>query len=88
MLDDQPGIVLDPYMGSGTSAVAAKLLNKDFIGIDISDNYIKIANERILNFESERHKLETELEIHVVKKSYKDRQKAKKSVINKIKGEK
>jgi modification methylase len=73
ILDNNPGIVLDPYMGSGTTAVAAKLLNKDFIGIDISDKYINDAYKRIENFEDEKHKLENELEIHKVTKSYKER---------------
>lgn len=74
ILDDSPGIVLDPYMGSGSTAVAAKLLGKDYIGIDISSNYITDANIRIDNFESERYKLIKELESHVVTKSYKERQ--------------
>ena len=40
-------IVLDPFMGSGTTAVASKLLNRNFIGIELSQNYTKIANERL-----------------------------------------
>jgi modification methylase len=43
------GVVLDPYMGSGTTAVAAKMLGKNYLGIDCSPNYIKNANERIAN---------------------------------------
>lgn len=82
MLDENKGIVLDPYMGSGTTAVACKLLNKDYIGIDISQNYINKAIDRINNFENERYKLEKELENHIVKKSYKERQKER----NKKKG--
>ena len=74
ILDVNDGVVLDPYMGSGTTAVACKLLNKDYIGIDISENYINKANNRINNFESERYKLKKELENHVVIKSYKERQ--------------
>jgi len=48
----QNGIVLDPYMGSGTTAVASKNLNRNYIGIEISEEYCKIAEERInkLNF--------------------------------------
>jgi DNA modification methylase len=44
------GIVLDPFLGSGTTAVAAKKLGRHFIGIEINPEYVKIANER-LNFE-------------------------------------
>lgn len=40
-------IVLDPFIGSGTVAVAAKKLNKTYIGIDISEDYCKKARERI-----------------------------------------
>ncbi|MFH0806050.1 MAG: site-specific DNA-methyltransferase [Patescibacteria group bacterium] len=41
--------VLDPFMGSGTAGVACKLLNRRFIGIEISEEYLKIAQERIKN---------------------------------------
>ena len=40
------GIVLDPYMGSGTTALACKNNNVNFIGIEISEEYCKIASER------------------------------------------
>jgi len=42
-----PGIVLDPFMGSGTTAVVAKKLGRNFIGIEINSEYIKIAEKRI-----------------------------------------
>lgn len=46
----QPGeIVLDPFMGSGTTAVAAKKLQRHYIGYDTNSEYIKIAEERIKN---------------------------------------
>ena len=41
------GIVLDPFMGSGTTAIVAKKLGMNFIGFDLNKNYIKIANRRI-----------------------------------------
>jgi site-specific DNA-methyltransferase (adenine-specific) len=41
------GIVLDPFVGSGTTVVAAKNLNRNYIGIDISEEYCKIARQRI-----------------------------------------
>jgi DNA modification methylase len=43
------GIVLDPFMGSGTTGMAAKLDNFSFIGIDISEDYVKQASQRISN---------------------------------------
>lgn len=41
------GIVLDPFSGSGTTAVAAKMLGRKFIGIDISPEYCEIARARL-----------------------------------------
>lgn len=43
--------VLDFTMGSGTTGVAAKNLNRKFIGIELDDNYFDIAKDRILNGE-------------------------------------
>jgi DNA modification methylase len=43
----QGGVVLDPFMGSGSTAVAAKRLGRNFIGFDISEEYCKIARSRI-----------------------------------------
>ncbi len=40
-------IVLDPFMGSGTTAVAAKIQSRDFIGIEISPDYCEMAKARI-----------------------------------------
>jgi len=41
------GIVLDPFIGCGSTAVAAKQLGRNYIGIDISKEYCKLAEERI-----------------------------------------
>lgn len=48
------GIVLDPFMGSGSTGVAAKALNFDFIGIEMSPEYMKIAEKRIENTVTEK----------------------------------
>ena len=45
----EKGLVFDPFMGSGTTGVAAKELGRRFIGIEISPKYYKIAQERIKN---------------------------------------
>jgi site-specific DNA-methyltransferase (adenine-specific) len=46
---DEGDTVLDPFMGSGTTGVAAKNLNRDFIGIELDEGYFDIAKERINN---------------------------------------
>jgi site-specific DNA-methyltransferase (adenine-specific) len=40
-------LVLDPFMGSGTTGVACKNLNRNFIGIELDKEYFNIAKERI-----------------------------------------
>jgi len=39
-------VVLDPFMGSGTTGIAAKILGRDFIGIEINPEYFEIARRR------------------------------------------
>ncbi|MGY8952356.1 MAG: DNA-methyltransferase [Flavobacteriales bacterium] len=47
-ISSNPGdLVLDPFMGSGTTAVASKKLNRDFIGFELSEEYIEITKERL-----------------------------------------
>lgn len=40
-------IVFDPFLGSGTTAVACKQLNRNYIGVELSQKYCDIANERL-----------------------------------------
>ena len=42
-------LIIDPFMGSGTTGVACKELDYDFVGIEIDKGYFKIAKERIEN---------------------------------------
>jgi site-specific DNA-methyltransferase (adenine-specific) len=44
-------IILDPFIGTGTTAVACLNTHRKYIGIEISEEYCKIANQRILNAE-------------------------------------
>ncbi|MBM3708449.1 MAG: site-specific DNA-methyltransferase [Actinobacteria bacterium] len=41
------GIVCDPFCGSGTTLIVAKKLGRNFIGIELSEEYVKIAEARI-----------------------------------------
>ncbi|MBU1104662.1 site-specific DNA-methyltransferase [Patescibacteria group bacterium] len=49
LVTDEGDMVLDPFCGSGTTLVAAKLLNRKFIGIDISDDAVQLAHKRVNN---------------------------------------
>lgn len=41
------GIILDPFMGAGTTALVAKKLKRNYIGIELNEKYIAIANKRL-----------------------------------------
>lgn len=41
------GIVLDPFMGAGTTALVARRLDRQFIGIELNANYIQLAQDRL-----------------------------------------
>lgn len=43
----EPGLVLDPFLGSGTTAIAAESLGRDWLGIDINPDYVALAADRI-----------------------------------------
>lgn len=42
-------VILDPFMGSGTTAIACLNTNRDYLGFEIDEDYFKMANERIEN---------------------------------------
>jgi site-specific DNA-methyltransferase (adenine-specific) len=48
------GIVLDPFMGSGSTGIAAQLEGFKFCGMEMDEDYFKIASARIENFEKYR----------------------------------
>ncbi len=67
-------IVLDPFVGSGTTALAAKKLGKKYIGIDANEKYVKISEQRIKELDersdlfkttkkAERNNLQMELQV-------------------------
>jgi len=77
ILDENDGIVLDPYSGSGTTLIAAKILGKDYIGIELVKEFIEQSNERLYNYKDFVKDVETEVGKHIVIKSYKQRKKEK-----------
>ncbi|MDR2789764.1 MAG: site-specific DNA-methyltransferase [Campylobacteraceae bacterium] len=74
ILDDKKKCtVIDPYSGSGTTLLAAKMLGHNYTGIEISDKYIAMAEDRLKHFESERAVFNGEMEKHVVKETFEER---------------
>lgn len=47
LVTDENDVVMDPFMGSGTTVVAAKMLNRKYIGIDQTQDAVELANERL-----------------------------------------
>lgn len=43
----EPGLVLDPFMGAGTTAVAAEALDRDWLGIELNPAFITLAEQRL-----------------------------------------
>ena len=48
---DEGDLVYDPFMGSGTTAVSAKMLNRNYIGSELSSEYCKMSNKRLVSIE-------------------------------------
>jgi site-specific DNA-methyltransferase (adenine-specific) len=55
-------IVLDPFNGSGTSCVAAEILDRRWIGIELSPNYAEISRKRIQAFVDDKKQSKLEFE--------------------------
>jgi len=73
ILDDKKGVILDPYVGSGTTCLAAKLLGSNYIGIDISKEYVKDAENRLKNYLNYKKIVDEEMSKHIVEKTFADR---------------
>lgn len=45
----EDGIILDPFMGAGTTALVARKLNRNYVGIELNPEYIQLAKKRLQN---------------------------------------
>jgi modification methylase len=81
ILDDKKEcIIIDPYMGSGTSAVVCKLLGHNYVGIELSGEYIESANNRVNNIsQKEIDDFNKEISLHFVTQTYSERKTKKNS---------
>jgi modification methylase len=73
MDEKKGGLVIDPYCGSGTTLVAAKILGHNFIGIDISKEYVEFSERRLKNYKAEEKYANEEIARHIVVKTFKER---------------
>jgi DNA modification methylase len=55
-------IVLDPFCGSATTMVAAEVLDRRWIGIELSPNYTKIGTDRVQAFVDNKKQMKIEFE--------------------------
>ena len=46
-------IILDPFMGSGTTALAAKMVERHFLGYELNKNYIKLGEKRLKQYQAD-----------------------------------
>jgi site-specific DNA-methyltransferase (adenine-specific) len=56
MNTDAGDMVLDPFLGTGTTAIAAKTLSRRFVGIELDPEYATIAETKLKNVEVSKHK--------------------------------
>ena len=57
LLTQQGDFVLDPFCGSGTTCIAARNLNRNYLGIEINPDYVNLANNRMEQSDSQQQEL-------------------------------
>jgi len=75
MFNSEGMMILDPFCGTGTTLVAAKLLGHSYLGIDISPDYLKYSNLRLNTAEQEQPLVDAEIAKHIIDDSFVDRKK-------------
>lgn len=61
------GVVVDPYMGSGTTAIASLMLSRNFFGCDLEKRYVRVASARAREFLSGRAKIREDMPVRLPK---------------------
>lgn len=47
LMTNEGDVVVDPFLGSGTTALAAMKLGRQFVGVEQNEEYVRLAEERI-----------------------------------------
>ena len=58
LLSNENDLVLDPFLGSGTTAMVCEKLNRRWVGVEIEEKYCEIAQERVLGRDKNQRSLE------------------------------
>ncbi|MBI3853046.1 MAG: site-specific DNA-methyltransferase [Verrucomicrobia bacterium] len=57
LMSTDPGdVVLDPFLGTGTTAIAAKALGRHYIGMELDETYVRIAKQKLKRVTRSKHK--------------------------------
>ena len=64
ILSYKEDVVFDPFNGSGTTCLAAEMLGRPWLGCDISQNYVKVAKERLKEYKLNQQQLEIVVDEH------------------------
>jgi site-specific DNA-methyltransferase (adenine-specific) len=55
MSTDPGDVVLDPFLGTGTTAIAAKALGRHFVGVELDPEYVRIAKTKLAQVQPSMH---------------------------------
>ena len=62
ILSYKEDVIMDPFNGSGTTCLAAEMLGRSWIGVDISPNYCEVARKRVREYQLQQNQLKIQLE--------------------------
>jgi site-specific DNA-methyltransferase (adenine-specific) len=64
ILSYKEDVIMDPFNGSGTTCLAAEMLGRPWIGLEISKNYCEVARERLKEYQTKQKQLKLVLDEH------------------------